>query len=107
VEVLVAAVLLAIGIAGTMSAVATSVRFRGMALTREMMASAGQARLSWFEASACVGADTAFASSPAARIHEHWEVRRTATGALLDGTLSAGPTGRALSWPVNSSIPCP
>lgn len=106
-EVLVAAMLLGIGIAGTMSAVATSVRFRGMALTREMMAAAGHRRLSWFEASACAIADTVIASSPAGRVREHWELRRTPTGAFLDGTLAAATPGRPMTWPVHASVPCP
>lgn len=106
-EVLVAAMLLGVGIAGTMAAVATSVRFRGMALTREMMAAAGQRRLSWFEATACASADTVISSSPAARISEHWELRRTPTGAVLDGTLAASTAGRPLTWPVHASVPCP
>lgn len=59
IEVLVAAVLLAVGICGTLAALAATARLRQLARDREALAAAALDRLAWFEARACAHADTA------------------------------------------------
>lgn len=58
IEVLVASVLLGVGIAGTMNALAASARLRVDADAREALAGLMMDRLAWFEARACAGADS-------------------------------------------------
>jgi Tfp pilus assembly protein PilV len=95
-EVLVAAVLLAIGVSGCLAAVATALRFRTMALTREAMAAASQARLAWFDASGCALADTVVRSAANAALTERWEVRRDSSVVRFDGVTSASHAGRPM-----------
>lgn len=58
IEVLVASVLLALGIAGTLNAMVASARLRVQADAREAVVGLMLDRLAWFEAHACAAADT-------------------------------------------------
>jgi prepilin-type N-terminal cleavage/methylation domain-containing protein len=106
VEVLVAAVLLGIGVAGTLSALATSVRFRSMALTRESIAAAGHRRLTWLEAVGCATNDTTVLSPAGAQVTERWELRRAGNVVALDGMLEASHAAHRLRTDVRASWPC-
>ena len=59
IEVLVATVLLAVGICGTLGSLAAAARLRQSARQRESLAAAALDRLAWFEARACAQSDTA------------------------------------------------
>ena len=58
VEVLVATVLLAIGVAGCVAALQAASRLRLDAATRESATATVERRLTWFESRACLGGDT-------------------------------------------------
>lgn len=58
IEVLVATVLLAVGISGTVASLAATARMRMIARDRESLAAAALDRLSWFEVRACAQLDT-------------------------------------------------
>jgi prepilin-type N-terminal cleavage/methylation domain-containing protein len=96
IEVLVAAVLLAIGIAGTLQALLTSARLRLDADRREAMVGLLLDRLAWFEAAACAGGDTSGVTRLADGPEARWRV--DAVGALrvltLDGARQPGRTAR-------------
>lgn len=92
VEVLVAMVLLAVGIAGTMSALAAAAQLREQARMREELASEGLERLAWFEGRACAQLDTgAHVVTPRA-ITIDWQVRDSL--GLRRLTFDAVSTGR-------------
>jgi len=93
VEVLVASVLLAIGVGGTLSAFAAALRLRTTADVREEVAARAHNTLSWFQARSCAAADTA-ADETRDGIREVWTVRRASTHVSLRGGLSGG-RGRA------------
>jgi prepilin-type N-terminal cleavage/methylation domain-containing protein len=93
VEVLVASVLLAIGVGGTLSAFTAALRLRINADAREAVAARAHDTLSWFESRSCAAADTA-ADSSRDGIRESWTVRRESTFVRLSGGV-AGGTGRA------------
>ena len=59
IEVIVAALLLGVGVAGTLGAIAAAARLRQRAAVRELVASAALDRLHWFERRACATPDTA------------------------------------------------
>lgn len=92
IEVLVASVLLAIGIAGTLNAMVASARLRLSADAREAVVGLMLDRLAWFEANACSVSDssglTRLADGPSAT----W--RLTAVGSTrvleLSGARSTG-----------------
>ncbi len=90
---LVAAVLLAVGVGGCLSALLAAARLRTRAAAREAVAHAVEARVAWFAAAACgVGADSLVRSDSAARVAEVWRVRRDSARATLEGgAASAGP----------------
>jgi prepilin-type N-terminal cleavage/methylation domain-containing protein len=75
IEVLVATVLLAIGIAGTLNALVASARVRRSADAREAVVGLLLDRLAWFEANACRTLDTAgvtrLADGPRSELETH------------------------------------
>lgn len=89
VEVLVASVLLAIGVGGTLSAFTAALRLRTNADVREEAAARAQNRLTWFESRNCAAADTA-ADVTRDRIREVFSVRRESTMVRLTGALEGG-----------------
>lgn len=74
IEVIVAALLLGVGVAGTLGAIAAAARLRQRAAVRELVASAALDRLHWFERSACTAPDTA-ASETRRGVAVAWDVR--------------------------------
>ncbi len=105
-EVLVAAVLLAIGVAGCLAAMSTALRFRTMALTRESIAAHAQARLSWFDAEGCSVVDTLVQSDAGAAVAERWELHRDSSIARLDGVASATHAGRPMRLAIGTVKRC-
>lgn len=92
IEVLVATVLLAIGIAGTLNALVASARLRRSADAREAVVGLLLDRLAWFEANACRTLDTAGVTRLADGPEASW--RLTAAGSTrvleLNGARTAG-----------------
>ncbi len=74
IEVLVATVLLAVGIGGTLSSLAATARLRESASARERLAAEALDRLAWFEARACAQLDTSEQVTTAERIALEWRV---------------------------------
>lgn len=100
VEVLVAAVLLAVGVGGALSALVAAARLRDRAGTREAVVRAVEARLGWFAATACAaGADTTIAATDA-RVEEAWRVTRAGAVVRLEGRA----LGRAPGTPVRLAL---
>ena len=89
-----AAVLLAIGIAGTLNAMVASARLRLSADAREAVVGLMLDRLAWFEANACSTVDTAGVTRLADGPEASW--RLTATGRTrileLSGARKVGAT---------------
>lgn len=106
VEVLVAAVLLAIGIASTMQALLASARLRLDADRREAMVGLMLDRLAWFETESCAHGDTSgvvrLADGPEAR----WNLR--VVGATRELTLQGArqPGRNAPRSRIITSRPC-
>jgi Tfp pilus assembly protein PilV len=100
VEVLVAAVLLAVGVGGAMSALLAAARLRDRAATREAVVRAVEARLGWFAVNACTWADTTVAATDAG-VEEAWRISRATAGmARLEGRT----VGRTSGAPVRLSL---
>lgn len=74
IEVLVATVLLAVGIGGTLSALAASARLRTLARDREQLAAEALDRLAWFEARACAQGDTTEQRTTTDHVGLEWSV---------------------------------
>lgn len=105
-EVLVAAVLLAVGVAGCLSALATSLRLRTAAWERESLAAAAHDRLSWFAARGCSVGDTSFGPPPSLRFREHWRVAPESGGAALFGVLRGTGARSAFDLRIRSRVAC-
>lgn len=110
VEVLVSAVLLAIGIGGCLSALVGAARLRAGAAQREALADAAEARLSWFEARGCAGAASgireAASGSLGGRLREEWRVEPSAGGAALFLRLRLESRGGAIGDTLSALLPC-
>jgi Tfp pilus assembly protein PilV len=105
VEVLVAAVLLAVGIGGTLSSLAATSRLRDWARQRERLAAEALDRLAWFEARACAQSDTMERLTTADRLTLDWAVRDSVGRRLLRfGAASAGRPPQRLT--LHSSWRC-
>ena len=89
VEVLVASVLLAIGVGGTLSAYTAALRLRINADAREELAARAHNRLSWFGSRSCAAADTA-SDITENGIRETWTVQRESTLVRLRGEVEGG-----------------
>ena len=103
VEVLVAAVLLAVGIGGTLSSLAATSRLRESARDRERLAAEALDRLAWFEARACAQSDTSEQVTTSEHSVLAWGVRDSAGRRLLRfDAMSAGRAPQRLvlhsSW---------
>ncbi len=105
-EVLVASVLLAVGVAGCLSALATALRLRTAAWEREALAATAQDRLTWFAARGCSAGDTTFAPQTSPRLTEHWRVAQGAGAAELFGVLRGNGAGFAFDFRIRSRVAC-
>lgn len=74
IEVLVATVLLAVGISGTVASLAATARMRVRARDRESLAAAALDRLEWFEGRACAQTDTAESATLQDSVRVDWQV---------------------------------
>lgn len=107
-EVLVATVLLAVGVSGTMGALASALQMRNGATTRERVAAAAQDRLTWFERAGCAINDSSItvADSTGSGVAERWEVEPTPGGVILAGDARGTRTGVAFSLRLESRLAC-
>jgi Tfp pilus assembly protein PilV len=106
VEVLVATVLLAVGVSGTLSSLSAAARLRAGASGREALADAVQDRLGWFEAVACATADSIAADSAAGGVEVRWELRAIPAGRTLRLEASAPWAARPHEMTLATSLPC-
>jgi Tfp pilus assembly protein PilV len=106
VEVLVAAVLLAVGVGGAMSALLAAARLRGRAGTREAVVRVVEARLGWFAGTACASADTVIGASDAG-VEETWRVTRSSGSVRLEGRALGRAPGSAVRLALVHERRCP
>lgn len=106
IEVLVAAVLLAIGISGTLNALVASARLRIRADAREAVVGLMLDRLAWFEASACSTADTTGLTRLADGPQAEWSVRVVGSTRILELQGARGPGAAAARTHVLTSLQC-
>ena len=108
VEVMVAALLLAVGVAGSLSALLAAAQLRSRASVREAVALSLETRLSWFAANACAfTGDTVLRSSSGTRLVESWRVLRDSAGARLEGRVVGGGGPLTLARTLVVSRRCP
>lgn len=89
-EVLVAAVLLAVGVGGALGALLTAAQLRTRASVREAVAAVVEARVGWFEAAGCgLPADSVVRATGRWRVEETWRVTRTGASVRLEGRATA------------------
>ena len=89
-EVLVAAVLLAVGVGGALGALMTAAQLRTRASVRESVAAVVEARVAWFGAAACgLVADSVVRAGGRWRIEETWRVTRAGALVRLEGRATA------------------
>lgn len=106
VEVLVASVLLAVGVGGTMGAIVAAARLRERAGRREALVRVAEARLAWFTRAACASGDTVL-TMRAAGIDETWRVTRDGAGARLEGRALADAAGHPVRLSLVHARRCP
>ena len=106
VEVLVAAVLLAVGVAGALSALTGAARLRTGASLRELLSDRADSRLSWFEGAGCSTADSVI-SSLGGPVHETWRLARDSAGVTLTGEARGSAGGRVLRASITVRRECP
>lgn len=106
IEVLVASVLLAIGIAGTLNAMVASARLRLNADAREALVGLMLDHLAWFEAKACASSDTAGLTRLADGVETRWRVQAVGSIRVLElsGSVRAGAS--APRTHILTSMPC-
>lgn len=107
VEVLVAAVLLAIGIAGTLSALTTAMRLRLGAEAQEAAVERADARLRWFARGPCPARDTAVHVDDSRGERERWRVRADSSGATLSGLAEVPTFGGRRRFALEARRACP
>jgi len=107
VEVLVAAVLLAVGVAGTMNAVVAAVRLRVRADARETAARTVEGRLAWFQRAACAGTDSLEVIRVDGTIEEAWRITRAGGTARLNGRASVASVGAPVRLALTHERRCP
>ena len=108
VEVLVAAVLLTVGVGGSLNALLAAAALRSRASVRESVAQVLESRVAWFAASACgFTGDTVVRSATGALISETWFVRRDSTAVRLVGRVLAGTGSHAVRRVLEVSRRCP
>lgn len=106
VEVLVASVLLAIGISGTLHAMLASLRLRVDADAREAVVAVMLDRLAWFEAEACARGDTSGVTLLGGGLEASWRLRAVGSTRILELDAARlrhtpAPRGRVIT-----SLPC-
>ncbi len=106
VETVVAAVLLMLGIGGTMHALAGSARLRSDADAREVLTGLLLDRLAWFEASACVSGDTSGVSAASVQPTLRWRVQAVGTRRVLTMDAVRAPGRRAPRTHIVTSRTC-
>jgi type II secretory pathway pseudopilin PulG len=104
IEVMVATVLLAVGVAGTVAALVAATRLRLEAAARETAAATADRRLAWFEAMGCLGGDTAIVALPPGA--ERWTLERDTLSATLDGRAEHLVGSRAVRVPLRVRREC-
>ena len=107
IEVLVAAVLLAIGVAGTLSALTTAMRLRIGAEAHESAVERADARLGWFARGSCPAQDTAVQLDDSSGVRERWRVGADSTGARLTGYAEVPTFGGRRRFAVEARRACP
>lgn len=105
-EVLVAAALLGVGVAGCLATLSTSVRLRATATAREALAAAALSRLAWFEAVACAANDTVIDVDGPEQSRERFTLTRDAFGAELRGSVRALRAGSAIGLSIEARQAC-
>jgi hypothetical protein len=106
VEVLVASVLLAVGVSGTLGALVAAARLRSRASVREAVARTVDARLTWFSLHGCMPVDTTLAGAVGA-VEERWRVTRAGGVARLEGRARSVAGGRPVSVGLEHERRCP
>lgn len=106
VEVLVAAVLLAIGVSGALGALVAAARLRDRAGMREAVARTVESRLGWFTLHGCAAVDTILADGSRG-IEEQWRVTRAGAVARLEGRARSTDAGRAVRVALVHERRCP
>lgn len=107
-EVLVAAVLMTVGVAGSLSALLAAAQLRSRASVLEAVAQSLDSRLGWFAADACAfTGDTVMRSSSGVRLVESWRVQRDSAGARLEGRVVGGGGPHTVARTLAVSRRCP
>jgi type II secretory pathway pseudopilin PulG len=107
VEVLVATVLLAIGVAGCVAALQAASRLRLDAVMRENAAATVERRLTWFESRACAGAGADTVIVVLAPDTERWVLTRDSTGVTMAGRAEGALGSRFVRVPLRVRRGCP
>ncbi|MFN0098723.1 MAG: prepilin-type N-terminal cleavage/methylation domain-containing protein [Gemmatimonadaceae bacterium] len=107
VEVLVAAVLLAVGIAGTLSALTTAMRLRLAAEAQEAATERADQRLGWFARGGCPARDTTVRIDDSSGVRERWRVRADSVGATLSGLAEVPTFGGRRRFALEARRSCP
>lgn len=101
VEVLVATVLLAVGISGTVASLAAAERLRVDASRRERLTAAVNGRLAWFDAVGCTAYATSGATSTADGVQVAWTLAEVDADSVrrvdIDAVHGAGSRALRLS----------
>lgn len=107
-EVLVATVLLAVGIGGTLGALATSLRMRNGASAREMVAAAAHDRLTWFDRTGCAVQDTIIEETPppGTGVAESWRVEGEPGAVTLQGEARGMRAGLSFAVAIQTRRAC-
>jgi len=105
-EVLVAAVLLAVGVGGCLGALSTALRLRNGASLREGMAAAAHDRLTWFEAAGCTAGDTVIEIASTAGTSESWRTEHESGAVRLTGTSRGARGGISFTLSIETRRVC-
>lgn len=106
IEVLVATVILAIGVAGAQAALLAAARYRASADAREALAAVVVERMVWIEHRGCADPDTSAVSLGSRGALVHWTLRPDSAGVRvsLAGAVPIGPREHRLD--VEELLPC-
>lgn len=106
IEVLVAAVLLGVGITGTLNALVAAARLRLQSDAREAVVGLMLDRLAWFESQACTLADTNGITRLADGPQAEWRLRAVGSTRILELTGARRDGASAARTRVVTSLPC-
>jgi Tfp pilus assembly protein PilV len=106
VEVLVATVLLAVGVSGTLSSLSAAARLRHGASGREALAAAAHDRLAWFERAGCFTADSSATDELTGAVRVEWQLRSTAEGRTLQLEAAVPWAARSHRLTLSTALPC-